>query len=286
MSSLSDRSVERLREALLEPDLTGTRYTLVAHLGRGGMGSVYRVHDQTLDREVALKVLTVDGGARAVERLRAEARILAGLEHPGIVPVHDAGLLADGRPYYAMKLVRGVRLDAFARANPGRGALLRAFESLCEAIAFAHERGVWHRDLKPENVMVGDFGEVLVLDWGVGDVGTPGFMAPEQATGEGVDQRSDVHGLGRILETLLPADAPRALLAIARKAAAPDALARYASVRELRQDVARYRDGEAVSAYAESLLERGERIVRRNPALVGLIATYAVVRALLLLVSR
>ena len=272
-----------MREALEEPDLSGTRYTLVAPLGRGGMGSVYRVHDQALERDVALKVLTVEGGARAVERLRAEARILAGLEHPGIVPVHDAGLLADGRPYYAMKLVRGVRLDALVKTNPGMSVLLRAFESLCEAIAFAHERGVWHRDLKPENVMVGDFGEVLVLDWGVGQVGTPGFMAPEQMSGSGVDQRSDVHGLGRILETLLPADAPHALVAIARKAGAPDPGARYASVRELRQDVARFRDGEAVGAYHESLLERGERIVRRNPALFALIATYAVVRTLLLL---
>jgi serine/threonine protein kinase len=247
------------------------------------MGSVYRVLDQALDREVALKVLTVPGDARSVERLRAEARILAGLEHPGIVPVHDAGMLADGRPYYAMKLVRGVRLDAFAKTNPGRTALLRVFESLCDAVAFAHERGVWHRDLKPANVMVGDFGEVLVLDWGVGEVGTPGFMAPEQATGEGVDQRTDVHGLGRILETLLPTDAGRPILAIARKAATPDPLGRYASVRELRQEVARFRDGEAISAYAESLLERGERIVRRNPTLFALIATYAVVRTLLLL---
>jgi len=286
MSPLSDQSVARLRQALEEPELAGTRYELLAPLGRGGMGSVYRVRDRELGRELALKVLTVEGGARAVERLRAEARILAGLEHPGIVPVHDAGLLADGRPYYAMKLVRGVRLDVFARSNPGRSALLRAFESLCEAVAFAHERGVWHRDLKPDNVMVGDFGEVLVLDWGVGEVGTPGFMAPEQTSGAAVDQRSDVHGLGRILETLLAPDPPRALLAIARKAAAPDPAARYASVRELSQDVARFRDGEAVLAHAESLLERGERVVRRNPALFALISTYAVVRTLLLLLVR
>jgi serine/threonine protein kinase len=163
---------------------------------------------------------------------------------------------------------------------------LKAFESLCEAVAFAHDRGVLHRDLKPENVMVGDFGEVLVLDWGVAGVGTPGFMAPEQAAGQSLDQRSDVHGLGRILQTLLPSDAPRALVAIARKAAARDALARYPSVRDLRQDVARFRDGESVGAYRESLLELGERVVRRNPTLFALIATYAVVRTLLLLFSR
>jgi len=286
VSPLSDPSVERLRTALEEPDLAGTRYTLVARLGRGGMGSVYRVHDLALDRDLALKVLTVLDGAAAVERLRAEARILAALEHPGIVPVHDAGLLEDGRPYYAMKLVRGARLDVFAAGKPGIGTLLKVFESLCEAVAFAHDRGVLHRDLKPENVMVGDFGEVLVLDWGVAGVGTPGFMAPEQAAGDSLDQRSDVHGLGRILDTLLPPEAPRPLVAIARKAAASDAISRYPTVRELRQDVARFRDGESVGAYRESLLERGERLVRRNPTLFALIASYAVVRTLLLLFSR
>ena len=95
--------------------------------------------------------------------------MLARLEHPGIVPVHDAGLLPDGRAFYAMKRVRGLRLDEHARAVP-LAERLRAFERICEAVAFAHAHGVIHRDLKPENVMVGPFGEVLVMDWGVAKV--------------------------------------------------------------------------------------------------------------------
>ena len=103
-------------------------------------------------------------------RLRTEAQVLARLEHPGLVPVHDIGSLPDGRLFYAMKLVRGRRLDEHVRDLPSRAARLRLLEKICEAVAFAHAHGVIHRDLKPQNVMVGPFGEVLVLDWGVAKV--------------------------------------------------------------------------------------------------------------------
>ncbi len=173
MTGISDAALRHLRAMADLPDLDGTPYEILETLGRGGMGTVYRAYDRRLDREVALKVVQLSEGAgdddEMVERLLREARILARLEHPGIVPVHDAGLLPDGRAFYAMKRVRGLRLDEHARAVP-LPERLRAFERVCEAVAFAHAHGVLHRDFKPENVMIGPFGEVLVMDWGVARV--------------------------------------------------------------------------------------------------------------------
>jgi serine/threonine protein kinase len=170
MTGISDAALRHLRAMADLPDLDGTPYEILEALGRGGMGTVYLALDRRLDREVALKIVQLpDGSGEEVDRLLREARVLAKLEHPGIVPVHDAGLLPDGRAFYAMKRVRGLRLDEHARAVP-LPERLRAFERVCEAVAFAHAHGVIHRDLKPENVMVGPFGEVLVLDWGVAKV--------------------------------------------------------------------------------------------------------------------
>jgi len=167
---ISDRALDRLAGLFDVPDLSGTRYEILSELGRGGMGVVYLARDAVLDREVALKVIDrVDSGTRgaAPAALAHEARILARLEHPGIVPVHDCVELPDGRLYYAMKRVRGERLDRWlttARDVPER---LAVFLKVCDAVAFAHADGIVHRDLKPENVMIGEFGEVLVLDWGI-----------------------------------------------------------------------------------------------------------------------
>jgi serine/threonine protein kinase len=169
MSGLSDAALRHLREVSDQPDLSGTPYEVVETLGRGGMGTVYLAHDSRLDREVALKVVQLPEGTGDLDRLLLEARVLARLEHPGIVPVHDAGHLPGGQAFYAMKHVRGYGLDEYARTVP-LPERLRAFERICEAVAFAHAHGVIHRDLKPENVMVGPFGEVLVMDWGVAKV--------------------------------------------------------------------------------------------------------------------
>ena len=185
---ISDSALDHLREVVDLPDLAGTPYEIVGTIGRGGMATVYLARDRDLDREVALKVVDVPGGAGdAAERTLREARILARLEHPGIVPVHDVGTLPDGRVWYVMKRVRGRRLDEFARDAP-RAERLRAFLRICEAVAFAHAHGVIHRDLKPENVMVGPFGEVLVMDWGVAKGPhplDPPLPSPPHQPGEG-----------------------------------------------------------------------------------------------------
>jgi eukaryotic-like serine/threonine-protein kinase len=168
MSWLSDKAVARLRDAASEPDLSETPYRFVSALGRGGMGVVFLVEDTRLGRQVAMKVLDLPDRAGELEsRLLREARVLAQIEHPGIVPVHDVGTLADGRVFYAMKYVEGKRLDEWASSAVPLTERLRLFEKICEPVAFAHSRGVLHRDLKPTNVMVGPFGEVLVMDWGV-----------------------------------------------------------------------------------------------------------------------
>jgi eukaryotic-like serine/threonine-protein kinase len=279
MRFLSDDAVAHLRQISELPDLSGTRYELVRELGRGGMGVVYEVRDRELGRAVAMKVVESDW--------RAEARVIAALEHPGIVPIHDSGTLPDGRLYYTMKLVRGTRLDGWAQADHAITERLRLFARICEPVAFAHANGVVHHDLKPENVMVGEFGAVLVMDWGVAGVGTPGYMAPEQLRGETVDARADVYGLAAVLESLLRDLAtPRALAAIIVKAKASDPAARYANADALADDVLRYLDQEPVSAYRESVIERAGRWLTRHRALMTLMAAYIVMRVIVFLWMR
>ena len=309
MNPLSDVAVGRLRAVIDLPD-AGDRYVTLELLGRGGMGAVFRAHDTTLERDVALKVLTLEGEPEIAERLGREARVLARLEHPGIVAIHDAGSLRDGRPFYVMRFVQGERLDEYA-SKSSRGELLRVFLRVCDAVSYAHARGVIHRDLTPANIMVGEFGDVLVLDWGVAKlkgesfssvlspgsptttadgtvVGTPGFMAPEQASGEAAaaDARSDVYGLGAILGSMLDAlDAPasRPLAAIVQRATANDPGGRYQSVDALARDISHWLDGEPVESYREHVLERVARIYRRNQALILLLLTYAIIRITILL---
>jgi serine/threonine protein kinase len=171
MTFLSDKAVDRLRQNANLPDLSGTRYKLLERVARGGMGVVYAALDEMLDRRVALKVLDLPiADSEFARRLNREARILARLEHPGIVPVHDVGTLSDGRVFYTMKFVEGERLDKHIETVTSLPERLRLFSRICDAVAFAHARGVLHRDLKPANVMVGAFGEVLVMDWGLAKI--------------------------------------------------------------------------------------------------------------------
>jgi serine/threonine-protein kinase len=297
--------------------MTNGRYEITRRIGQGGMGSVYLAEDRELRREVAIKVMRSPAPAAEAEaRMRREAQVIARLEHPGIVPVHDIGRLTDGRIFYVMKWVRGVNLEEYA-AGRSTGELLRTLLKVCDAVAFAHENGVIHRDIKPGNIMVGVFGEVLVLDWGVakvqgdssslpgpipgpiepGDVvtqdgdivGTPGFMAPEQASGKIhlIDQRTDVYALGAILRAILGNGAvPRPLTAIRERALDPSPENRYPSVGALSADILNFLDGQAVSAYREGHLERWRRLFLRFRTPILLILAYLVMRTIIALFAR
>lgn len=330
MTFLNDKVLERLR-CSEGADFSGTRYKLREFIARGGMAVVYAAEDEKLSRRVALKVLDApDENGELTSRLMREARILAQLEHPGIVPVHDVGVLPGGRVFYTMKFVEGFRLDRYIMQVDSLPQRLRLFLRVCDAVAFAHARGVLHRDLKPANIMVGSFGEVLVMDWGLGKIlrehslsrdetfvssgqkaksesdstqftvitghgtvmGTPGYMAPEQARGETerIDVRSDIFSLGALLRFIVIGGAqgksaaqPRPLSAICAKATAEGPNARYTHVSELAADVSLYLDGLPVSAYAENFLERFRRFYKRHEVAILLIGAYLVMRALVLL---
>ncbi len=323
-------------------------YEIGEQIAQGNAAAVFVARHPTIRREVAVKLLAP--GSDEGERLRfiAEAQITGQLEHPNIVPVHELAIDEQGRPYYAMKLVRGTTvhatLDRLARGDRGAIAryplavLLTIFQKVCDAVAFAHSRGVIHRDLKPANVMVGDFGEVMVMDWGVAKVldraeisavsavqdpistargesagagethagtviGTPHYMAPEQARGESaaVDERADIYSLGAILFHLLTLRPPVAgesareiidkvaagqvetvvasprplphlpeqkipdsLAAVVRRAMAFRRESRYGSVLELQREIGAYQRGFATEAERASWWKHSVLFVGRH----------------------
>lgn len=200
MRWLSDTAVDRLREEADLPDLGNLKYQVIEKLGSGGMGTVYLAEDLKLGRRVAIKVMNVaDSSGALAARMVREAHIVALLEHPSIVPIHDVGTLDDGRVFYAMKLVQGKRLDEAAAVMVSLPDTLRIFQKVCEAMAFAHARSVVHRDLKPENIMVGPFGEVLVMDWGVAKVLNPNVPPADAVTAPTRSRRTEEQDF---LETL------------------------------------------------------------------------------------
>jgi len=232
--------------ALLTPN---ERYELGETLAQGGMGQVAEARDRYLQRPVAIKVLSHEMAANPglSRRFVQEALVLGRLEHPHIVPIHDLGIDSQGRNYYSMKFVRGITLrDVLDGIRKGRtllieqyplAELLNIFQKICDAVAYAHSQGIIHRDLKPANIMLGEYGEVLVMDWGLAKIiddlepgattlppdsttpydndnpgtrfgtvmGTPNFMAPEQAEGQldVIDARTDIFSLGAILYSIL-----------------------------------------------------------------------------------
>jgi tetratricopeptide (TPR) repeat protein len=320
------------------------RYTLTRLHGQGGIGQVWLARDADLGRDVALKELRPEReghpGARA--RFLEEARVTGQLEHPGIVPVHELACPADAPPFYTMRMVRGWTLaeaikDYHRKRQAGQvgpldlHSLLRAFVAVCNAVAYAHSRGVLHRDLKPANVVLGDYGEVVVLDWGLarllsrngqveeatsllpvsleggsrdetlqGQVlGTPAYMAPEQAEGrlDLLGPTSDVYALGAVLYEVLSgqppfsgpndevlrrvareepepprqrvAAVPAALEAVCLKALAKKPAGRYASAGELGKEVERWLADEPVGAFRDPVLVRAGRWARKHRAPVA-----------------
>jgi serine/threonine protein kinase len=221
------------------------RFALNDRLGEGSQGFIFSVFDRDCRREIAFKTLnSSQSDPDDVARFINEAQITAQLEHPGIIPVHDFGVMPSGAVFYTMKRVQGQSLAEYSGSRFGhpehRFHLLAIFLRVCETIAFAHSRGVIHRDLKPRNIMVGSFGEVLVIDWGLAKVlpgaggeiavttiqprdpehddehgtrsgqaiGTPAYMSPEQSRGEVVDARCDIYSLGVVLYEILAGTSP------------------------------------------------------------------------------
>ena len=356
---------------------TARKYVISGSLDKGGMGAVYRAFDRDIRREVALK-LPGDEDPRSRLRLIEEAQVTGQLEHPNIVPVHELGVNPNGGIFFTMKLVEGRSLkEILARVKSHGGwegqseyrlsGILAAYMGVCHAVAFAHSRGVIHRDLKPANIMIGAFGEVQVMDWGLAKaskaaerfdarditrrvdvdavaessdvrtrttveslrssssieltldgmvVGTPAYMAPEQAEGrtEAVDEQSDVYALGAMLYEILTLERPidgkdfnellahiiggvitpphirvpsvaRELSAIAMKALAAKKEFRYGTVLALQHDVQLFLEGRSVSAKDDSAWETLVKLVKRNKIAGGAAAIIAVVLVVALVVN-
>jgi serine/threonine-protein kinase len=366
-------AVREARAVVSEPDLapslggpvapppalpgTGDRYTLSRLHATGGIGRVWLARDAAVGRDVALKDIRPERAANPALRARflKEAQITGQLEHPGVVPIYGLGQRpGDGQPFYTMRFIRGQTLSQAVRAYHHRRQrgeagpldlrhLLTAFVGVCNAVGYAHARGVIHRDLKPRNVALGDYGEVMVLDWGLAKLvglpevdgatppvgvtaegggeddatadgqvlGTPAYMAPEQAAGrlDRIGPCTDVYGLGAVLYEILtgrppfadtekgsvrqqvlrdPPARPReltpgtppALEAACLKALAKEPAGRYAAARDLARDVERWLADEPVSAYRQPALARLARWGRRHRPLVagaaGLLVTAVV----------
>jgi len=350
-----------LLQRLRQRSAAAPRYTMLGEIGRGGMGAVVRVRDDDLRRTLAMKVIlgredaSREGDTPAVDRrtlgrFLEEAQITAQLEHPGIVPVHELGLGGDGRVYFTMRLVNGEDLHTifkYVQEQSHDWNTTRALSVLlkvCDAVTYAHDKGVVHRDLKPTNVMVGAYGEVYVMDWGLarvwgdstpvtsatevrterddwreqhpdsplvtlhGDVvGTPSYMAPEQARGDtnAIGPQGDVYAVGAMLYQLLSGripylepgarlplrqvleavragppkslhelapQAPAELIAIADKAMQRDPAARYSNMHELSNDLRAWLEGRVVRAYETGAWAEARKWIARNRGLATAIS--------------
>jgi serine/threonine protein kinase/Leucine-rich repeat (LRR) protein len=328
-----------IRHFLPQEILAEKRYAIGGEIARGGMGTVLDARQNATQRTVAMKVMLGSGDEADVLRFIEEAQVTAQLDHPNIVPIYELGVNEQDQVFYTMKLVRGITLkkvlelldqgvESAVKKYP-LPALLTVFQKVCDAVAFAHSKGVIHRDLKPENIMLGDYGSVLLMDWGLAKVlakkdratpaesfvgstratmadtggtmhgtviGTPQYMAPEQARGEvdTLDQRVDIYTLGAVLFHLLylrppvaggdpwevvakaaqgaldwtapRRPAPESLAAVCRKALAFEREARYPSVAELQADITAYQNGFPTSAEQKSAWKQFTLFIRRHRA--------------------
>ncbi len=297
--SVGDPALARSEGDRIGDKAEACRFEIGREIGVGGNARVSLVRDRRLLREVAWK--------RGDWRLLREARVLAQLEHPGIVPIYDMGFDPDGQAFFAMRVVRGRSLSQVLRTTPAheRASLLRPLLQAAEAVAFAHHRGVVHRDLKPANIMVGRFGESQVVDWGLarvledgedalpedvrlavgghdlGRIGTPGYMSPEQEQGLLADRRSDVYALGRILEKIVRFSKEQGrsaettspeLEAIIRKSVADDPEDRYPDAAAFAADLTSHLDGHRVSAHSYGQRELLRRFVKTHRVHLTIVA--------------
>ncbi|HYE08340.1 MAG TPA: serine/threonine-protein kinase [Planctomycetota bacterium] len=297
---------------------SGRRFVAGDLIGLGATGRVYAAVDRDLEREVAVKVLSEErAGIDDARSFVDEARLTASLSHPNVLPVHDLGRDDHGRVFFTMKRIAGRSLaDAIDRSAPeapeaplhDANAIVSVFIDVCQALAYAHHRRIVHQDVKPANIMLGDFGEVLLVDWGSAGrldggaapriYGTPLYMSPEQARRERVDERSDVYGVGatlfHALTLRLPtwhddgerffamkrigafapptaeerARVPAALIDIALKALSAKPDDRYDDANAILADLRAYQSGLAVRAHREGAFERLARWHRRHTAAV------------------
>jgi serine/threonine protein kinase len=363
-STATGELMEKLAKA---PKLDEERYAIETEVGKGGMGAVLRIHDRHLNRRLAMKLLLERGQPRDEDEKRLvhqllgrfleEAQVTSQLDHPGVVPVHELGLDQRGKVYFTMRLVKGrtaSEVFAYAKAEQNDWTTTRALEvvlKVCDTMAYAHDKGVLHRDLKPQNVMVGRFGEVYVMDWGLAKVlgqtdrhdlriakdastgvsridsarkrdaegdtgssvvsmdgqqlGTPSYMAPEQARSEELDARADVYAIGAMMDELLTGRAPYTtpgvrqpayrilndvaegppkrieeiekgvpaeLVAIVERAMQRERDERYRNVVELAADVRAFLAQRVVKAYRTGAIVEMKLWVRRNRALASSLA--------------
>lgn len=321
------------------------RYVMGDEIAQGGIGRIHRATDTRLERPVALKEL-LDPNPEHETRFLREALVTARLQHPAIVPVYDIGRRPNGEIFYAMKLVSGRSLGEVIDETGSfdkRLALLPHVIAVAEAIAYAHSESIVHRDLKPGNVLIGPFGETVVIDWGIAKdlkeaetpqamtpamdkdeppnsasaltmagsvLGTPGYMPPEQAAGDPVDERADVYALGAILYHVLAGVAPyegksgldvitkvltepplplskrergvpKDLLAIVSKAMARNPAERYPTAQEFASDLRLFQTGQIVGAYNYSRPERVWRFMQRHRAVVATIGAGLIVTGII-----
>jgi hypothetical protein len=324
------------------PTVDKARYVVTGEHARGGLGRILLARDTVTGRIVAIKEM-LEGTEDAAARFLREAMVTANLQHPAIVPVYDVGRWPSGEPFYAMKLVVGRSLEeavAEAKTPEARLALLPHAIDVAEAIAYAHGEGIIHRDLKPQNVLVGAFGETVVIDWGLAKdlrgadarsptvisgsdigttvagavLGTPAYMAPEQARGEEANERSDVYAIGALVYHVLAGERPYAeattvedvlarvvdgpprslervsgippeLAAIVTRAMRQRAADRYPSANELAEDLRRFQTGQLVSAHRYSVRLLVRRFLSRYRAAVAVGVAMAVLLAATAIVS-
>jgi serine/threonine-protein kinase len=311
------------REGYVGPDLA-----IVRTIGEGGMGRVHLARQRSLDRDVAVKTLKENPSSAAKAGLFREARLTGALEHPGVIPVHALGVDDRGGPLLVMKRVEGVDwatllgdaghpLWAILTANVDRlAANLGILGSVCRTIEFAHSRGILHRDIKPENVMVGSYGEVYLVDWGIatpldgpsstdGIAGTPAYMAPEMFFGLPLDVRTDVYLLGATLHEVLTgrsrhdgkdvmqvlesvavsrpvaydASVPEPLGALCNAATARDRASRPEDVHAFRDRIAEFLQGRSARALSDAASERLALLVAQLGATTGQVAPSALAAA-------